>query len=231
MVTVSQLRAQVAAAYDRLDAPAWPDPHPGRSMPRDEEYSRVTHPERYRIVHLRARVWADRLVAVPGVTVESLAPAPLDDDGRLGPFARGVRITSARPGTLPLLLLERDAPLLTPDRPEAGETIPVLHICVAEPTVALEMLPVCGCDACDSGSDDLLLTIDQAIGRVVGGPLVTLRGPGWHATWYPDGGSSGGTGRGPDHNRVMDQCRRLARGEDVRLPEDTRAFVGRPWFG
>jgi hypothetical protein len=230
MVTLSELQAQVAASYDRLDAPAWPNPHPGPTLPGDEEYSRVTDPERYRIVYLRAHVWADRLSAVPGVTVEPLAPAPLDDDGRLGRFDRGVRITSARPGTLPLLLLERDAPLVTPADSAAGATIPVLHISVAEPTVAVEMLPLCGCDACDSGSDDLLRAIDEAVGHVIGGPFVTLRGSGWHATWYPDGGHSGGEGRGPDHDTVLDQCRRLARGEDVRLPRGTRAFVGRPWF-
>lgn len=233
MVTLRDLQAQVAATYDRLGAPAWPNPHPDGAPPRDEEYSRVTDPDRYRIVHLRARVWAETLGAVPGVTVEPLAPAPLDDDGRLGRFDRGVRITSSRPGTLPLLLLERDAPVLEPDasgRDAAGAPLPVLHIGVAEPTVGVEMLPDCGCDACDSGSDDLLRAIDETIGRVVGGPFVALRGPGWHATWSPDGGSSGGVGRGPNHDQVMDQCRRLAHGEDVRLPRGTRAFVGRPWF-
>lgn len=236
MVTLDDLRAQVAAAYDRLGAPAWPDPHPGRTSPREEEYSRVTDPERYRIVQLRARVWAEALGAVPGVTVEPIDPAPLDDEARLGRFDRGVRITVLRPGTLPLLLLERDAPLLRPDGSTdvaasgTTRTIPVLHISVAEPTVGIEMQPTCGCDACDSGSDDLLRAIDEAIGRVVGGPFVTLRGPGWHATWSPDGGSAGGVGRGPDYDQVMDQCRRLARGEDVRLPAGTRAYVGRPWF-
>jgi hypothetical protein len=244
MVTLSELQTQVSARYDRLGAPAWPDPHPGRVAPRDEEYSRITEPERYRIVHLRARVWAEVLGAVPGIAVEPLAPAPLDDDGRLGRFDRGVRITSSRPGTLPLLLLERDAPLLNPDAvapaPGAASTagtepgprvISVLHISVAEPGVGIEMQPTCGCDACDSGSEDLLSAVDEAIGRVVGGPFVTLRGPGWHATWSPDGSSGGGLGRGPDYDQVMDQCRRLARGEDVRLPRGVRAYVGRPWFG
>ena len=76
----------------------------------------------------------------------------------------------------------------------------------------------------------LLEAIDETIGRVLGGPTVVLRGKGWHAEWHPDGGSSGGTGRALDHAELMDQCRRLARGEDVRLPRGTEALVGRPWF-
>ncbi len=194
-------------------------------MPREEEYSRVTDPQRYRIVHARARAWVDRIGEVPGVGIKPLAPAPLDDDGRLGRFDRGVRLTSSRPGTLPLLLLERDAPLSGQD-----VSMAVLHIAVVRPWVAVEMLPACGCDACDSGSQDLLHALDQAIGNVVGGPFVVQRGKGWHAQWHPGGGSSGGTGRGPDHAAAMDLCRRLAHGEAVRPPRDTEAFVGRPWL-
>jgi hypothetical protein len=123
------------------------------------------------------------------------------------------------------LLLERDARL-----PEAEASLAVLHISVVQPQIALQMVPDCGCDACDLGSDDLLHTIDETIGTVVGGPFVALRGGGWHAQRHPGGGSSGGTARGPDHARVMELCRRLAGGEDVRLPNGVDAFVGRPWL-
>lgn len=225
MVSLSELQARVAVGYDRLGLPSWPDPH-GNGAPRDEEYSRVTEPERYRIVHARAQVWANTLGELPGVTVEPLASGPLDADGRLGRFDRGRRLTSPRPGTLPLLLLERDAPLSGLDT-----SLTVLHVSVVRPEVGLAMLPYCGCDACDTGSADLLRAVDEAIGNVVGGPFVALRGKGWHADWYPGGGSSGGAGQGPDHARVMDLARRLASGEDVALADGTEAFVGRPWFG
>jgi hypothetical protein len=56
-------------------------------------------------------MWAQALVEAPGIDVATLAPVALDSDGRLGRFDRGVRLTSARGGTLPLLLLQRDAPL------------------------------------------------------------------------------------------------------------------------
>ena len=223
---MGELQAQVAASYGRLGMPSWPNPHPDMADPRDEEYSRVTDPKRYRIVHARARVWADSLGRLPGVEVETLAPAQPDDEGPLGRYDRGVRLTSRRPGTLPLLLLERDAPLSGLEA-----SLAMLQICAVRPEVALEVLPDCGCDACDRGSDDLLHAIDETIGRVVGGPFVVLRGNGWDAHWSPGGGSSRGTPRGPDHRLVMDWCRRLAIGEEVRLPKGTDAFVGRSWLG
>jgi hypothetical protein len=225
MVRLGELREQVAVSYGRLGMPAWPNPHPGMASPREEEYSRITEPERYGIVHARARVWADRLGDVPGVEAETLASAPLDDEGHLGRFDRGVRLTSPRPGTLPLLLLERDGRL-----PDLEASLAVPHISVVWPQIAVQMVPDCGCDACDLGSDDLLYVIDETIGNVIGGPFVALLGKGWHALWHPGGGSSGGTGRGPDHARVMELCRRLAGGEDVRLPNGVEAFVGHPWL-
>ena len=50
-----------ARALAALDLPAWPDPHPDGAPPREEEYSRVTEPQRYRIAAARARVWAEVL--------------------------------------------------------------------------------------------------------------------------------------------------------------------------
>jgi hypothetical protein len=212
MVTLTELRSRVAASYDLLDLPSWPDPHPGGTPPHDAEYSRVTDPERYRVVPARAREWARHLGELPGVRIE-----PLDD---------GVRLTSPRAGTLPLLLLERDP------RSDRGVTWPVvLSISVVRPEIVVERQPDCGCDACDSGSADLLTTVDRAIGAVVGGPFVALRGAGWHALWHPDGGSSGGTaGAYPDHARLMDLSRRLADGADVALPDGAVPFVGRGWL-
>lgn len=219
---IEELQAQVAARYADLALPAWPPPRPATDSPRDEEYSRVTDPARYRIVHERARLWAEVLGQVPGVSSESMPSAPLDPTGHLS-FNRGTRLTCDRDGTLPLLLLERDAVV------DEGN-LAVLHVAVAEPAVQVATQPDCGCDACDSGSADLLEAIDEAVRHVVGGPLVILQGPGWEAQWHPDGGSSGGSGRGPDHEKLMDLCARLAAGEDAPLPRRTRAFVGRSWL-
>jgi hypothetical protein len=195
------------------------------TSPLADEYSRVTKPERYRIVHERARAWSHALRAMPGVEAEALTPAPLDTEGHLGHFDRGVRLTSARPGTLALLLLERDAQI-----PQADDLLPVLHISVVRPEISLTMLPDCGCDACDSGSEDLLQAIDETILSIVGGTSVVLRGKGWQAQWSPAGGSSMSGRRTPGHDQAMAWCRRLADGQHVRLPRGTEAFIGHAWL-
>ncbi len=225
VVTVSELQAQVVSRFERLSPPSWVAPRPPGAAPREEEYSRVTDPERYRVVHSRARVWAAVLEDELGAHVEALSPGSIARDGRPQPFDRGVRLTPRQPGALALLLLERDVPWH-----EADATMAVLDIGVGDPGTLVASLPDCGCDACDSGSRDLLDAIDSMIRQVVGGPFVVLQGRTWHAQWYPDGGSAGGEGHGPDFRAVMELCRHLAQGETVRLPRHTESLVGRSWL-
>ena len=192
--------------YGGLAARSWPDPHPGGGSPREDEYSRLTDPGRYGIVHTRARLWAEELAGLPDVDAETVE--------------HGVRLTSSRSDTQPLLLLEPS--------PRADDTpLPVLHICAARPDIVLQALPDCGCDACDRGSDDLLDCIDETIGIVVDGPLVIVRGDGWQARWWPHGGSSSGTDR---HVELMNLCRRLAEGEQITPPKGTAVLIGRSWL-
>lgn len=225
VTSVEELREQVARAYDALGMPSWPDPHPWHGSPRDEEYSRLTDPGRYRVVHARARAWAQVLADLPGVEVATLAPGALESAGRRGEYDRGVRIASGRPGTLPLLLLERDLPV-----PEQDSTLAVLHISLVEPEVMLAGLPDCGCDACDDGSARLLDEVDDTISQVVGGPFVVLQGDRWHAQWSPTETSAGGERQLLGFEQAQDLCRRLAAGEDVRLPRRVTAYVGRSWL-
>ncbi len=225
MTTVAELEARVAATYESLDLPAWPDPHDGRDPPDDEEYSRLTDPGRYRIVHARARAWADALEDLLGARVETLGPPPSARTSHAA-FARGIRLVPPTPGALPLLLLERDV-FTVPDQ----ATLAALDIAVARAVVVVGREPHCGCDACDSGSRDLLDAIDATIRQVVGGPFVVLRGAGWQAQWHPGGWSGGSDGRGHDWDALVEACRGLASGDAVPLPEDAEAFVGRPWIG
>ena len=225
MNSVADVGGRVAQRYRELDLPPWPDPHPGMSSPADEEYSRVTDGGRYRIVQERSRLWAAELGAVPGVTAAPLAESDVEPDPHRI-FVSGTRLTSERAGTLPLYLLELDVRLT-----EEEGSLPVLRIGVGRPEIVVQSLPDCGCDACDSGSEDLLTTIDETVARIVGGPFVVLRGPGWQAVWSPDGSSVGGTPGAPDFHDITERCRRLAGGETVELPPGTEAFVGRAWFG
>jgi hypothetical protein len=100
---------------------------------------------------------------------------------------------------------------------------------VTRPDVVVASEPDCGCDACDSGSSDLLASVDATIRHIVAGPFVVLRGATWSAQWYPGGGGASSDGRGPDFQALMDLCRRLAEEERVRLPTDAEAFIGRAW--
>lgn len=222
--TVDDLRALVAARFDRLDLPAWPGSRVDGREPSEDEYSRLTAPGRYRVVHARARLWADVLAEVTGARLERLGALPPDGDRPA--VDRAVRIAPRASGALPLLLLERDV-----QTHPHGEVLPVLEVAVARPDVVVDTLPDCGCDACDWGSADILETVDAAITPVVGGPYVALRGPGWGAEWSPDGGRSAGDAGTPEFGALMELGRRLAAGDAVTLPPATEAFVGRSWLG
>jgi hypothetical protein len=167
MVSVTELQTRVASDFERLNLDSWPDPHLGVASPRDEEYSRVTDPGRYRIVHARAGVWAEVLKDALGARAEAVT-----DDGRVDAFDRGVRLIPREPGALPLLFLERDVPALMGAAP-----LSVLQIGVVRPDVVVEMQPECGCDACDSGSDNLLEAIDRTISAGGGWPVRRVAGP------------------------------------------------------
>jgi hypothetical protein len=222
MTTVSELQGRVASSYEGLDLPTWPDPHAGMRSPQDEEYSPLTDPGRYRIVHARARVWAAVLEDALGARSEVLEPVHTVAAGS-EPFDRGIRLVPRHPDALPLLLLERDVPT----QPDQG-IVAVLTIAVARPDIVVETQPDCGCDACDSGSGDLLEAVDAAIRHVVGGPFVVLRGKKWHAEWHPEGGSAGSNGRRPDFRLLMDWCRRLAEGETSTYPGTLKLSLAAP---
>ena len=126
---LDELQARVTTVFDDLHLPTWPDPHPGGASPSDDEYSRLTDPERYRVGRARAQVWAAVLIDELGARQETLMPSAADDtDG----FDRGVRLLSPEPGTLSLILLERDVPTVT----EA--VLPVLQIAVQSSDLVLD---------------------------------------------------------------------------------------------
>lgn len=217
---LDDLRADVARRYDRLGLPSWPDPHADVHGPADDEYGRVTDPERFRIVHARATAWVDVLVSRLGARTEPVGP---QDGTALPGEDRGLAVVPPRDGAMRLLLLEREGDADTPGLPAP------LEVAVVRPDVVLETVPVCACDACDPGSAALLDEVDDAIGHVVAGETVVLRHPRWSATWQPGGASLSGGGRRMRFDRAMELCRRVHAGERVRLPWRTEAFAGAPW--
>ena len=237
MTTLPRLRAEVARRYAALDLPAWPAPHPDGAPPREEEYSRVTDPQRYRIAGARARVWAEVLAEAGAVVVpDPVRGIPLAEAGRADltvPVDRALRVAppAGVDGASPWWLLETDVP-----QAEDGGVLPVIRVAVGAPGQVHALLPDCGCDACDPGSDELLEAVDQAVARAVG-TGVSLRGRhgqrrrDWHVHWHADG-TAEGMGRVPGwpFAALTDACRDLAAGGRPRLPRGTEATVRAGWF-
>jgi hypothetical protein len=224
MTTVDELQALVEERYAHLDAPTWDAVYDWEeSWPPDEAYSRVTDPARYRIVHLRARVWADVLAERLDARVEPLGPYA-DPEHRSRVVVGGSRLVPTAPGARPLLLVEIEVPQ------RAGAPLPVLDVVLDRPGFVVGGWPDCGCDACDTGSADLLGAVDDSILTVVVGPYAMVRGDGWTAEWYPDGGGAGGD-PAVDSDRLYALAQRVGRGESVVLPVGAQHVVSHGWLG
>jgi len=165
MVTESELLAAVDAAFESTGrglAP-WPDPHPDRS-PLDEEYSRLSDPGKWRIIGARTDAWLSALVDA-GLGVVERDPSIR---WRVQPgtvISRAERIVPFTAGALPLAV----ARSRLGDIEDAGVTLGV-----GDPAVCVMWFPFCGCDACDSGSQDELDRLDDHIHSIVSGAFRRL---------------------------------------------------------
>lgn len=160
MVTERELIARVHTAFSITGkgSSSWPDPHPHRN-PRDEEYSRVSDPSKWRIIGERADAWLVALVETGLASVDTTTPIPW----RRSPgtdLLRSALIVPHAPTALPLIIAR--SRIGTVD--DAGVTLGV-----GVPAVCIGWIPDCGCDACDSGSQDVLDELDSLILRVVSG--------------------------------------------------------------
>jgi hypothetical protein len=145
-------------AFERSSGhlPSWLDPHPDR-QPDDSEYSRVTNAERYRIVGARADAWADAVVqlglAVTHDLVEWAEPPQTD-------FRRPFLVVPKAVAALPVVIARHRLG----DCDDAGLTLGL-----GSPALPVGFLPDCGCDACDSGSQDLIDVVDQYFHAIITG--------------------------------------------------------------
>ena len=183
MVSERELMARVDAAFavTGQGLAGWRDPHPDRS-PRDEEYSRLSDPAKWRIVGARADAWIAALVDAElavidvGAGVRWAAPP--------GPVvSRTTRVVPKVSDALPLSVARSQLGSVD----DAGVVLGA-----GDPAVCVVFIPDCGCDACDSGSQDVLDEIDVHIVGVVSGGFrrlwrddreITVVGDhGWRAT-------------------------------------------------
>jgi len=130
------------------DLVEWPHPHPGRD-PLEEEYSRCLDPGKYQIIAARVRAWAS-----------ALAEAGVADQVD---HASGFDIVPRREGALPVTVTLTDF-----------EGVEGNGVTLSVRDTALERLPDCGCDACDSGSADLLTQVDELLLHIVDGGVLQV---------------------------------------------------------
>ncbi len=135
----------------------WPDPHPDR-MPLDEEYSRVTNPQRWKILAARAEAWFAAMAAAGVAEIEETAVA-WQEQPRI-PVDRTFRAVPLASGAIPLVVAW--------NRIEEVDW-PAVVLGVADPAEVLAVIPDCPCDACDSGSQGALDELDEYVLGVVSG--------------------------------------------------------------
>ncbi len=160
MDSVEELVAAVDAAFVETGRglSGWGHPHPDR-MPLDEEYSRVTNPQRWRILAARAEAWFEALVAAGLAEIEADAEVTWQEPSRIT-AARTIRAVPRAPGTIPLVVA-----MYRLD--EAGG--PAVVVGAGNPTIVVALAPDCACDACDSGSQGALDELDEYMLCVVTG--------------------------------------------------------------
>lgn len=167
-----QIRAAVEANYTRTraDLTQWPDPHGWDQEPRQEEYSRVSHPERYLLLGVRVDAWLAVLVGRGIAEVEDIGADASAWSARVVPLidrTRQQRITPRHSPNAASLLISRQR------REDVADLF--LAIGMGDPAELIGLVPFCGCDACDDGSEPLIEQIDNAFEHVLfGDPLVGL---------------------------------------------------------
>ena len=136
----------------------WRGPHPDR-MPLEEEYSRVTNPQRWKILAARAEAWFEALATTGLAEIEAEAEVAWQEPPRF-PAAHTIRAVPRAPGAIPLVVAMTGF--------EEVEW-PAVAIGAGDPAAVLKVVPDCACDACDSGSQDALDVLDEYVICVVSG--------------------------------------------------------------
>ncbi len=164
----SGLLQAVNEAFARLrgDLADWPNPHPGGRAALEEEYSRCLEPARYRLLGVRADAWAEAICSLDLGSAESIAPGDVRWVAESHFTPSRVTVLRGRAGTQPVVVAYA---------PSDGVEDSHVQIGVGKPTEVLDRQPYCGCDACDTGSADLLESLDAAFILALSGGVYAVR--------------------------------------------------------
>lgn len=176
----TSLRLAVEVAFERTahGLAQWEDPHPPPDRRvTDEEYSRVTNPAKWRIIGARVDAWLEVLAANDLATI--CRGTAVEWEEPPGPsVTRADLVRPSVPNGLPLVIGR--SRIDTVD--DAGVTLGV-----GLPAIFVHAVPDCGCDACDSGSADVIAVVDTWLGSFVDGSFRHLSGPLGTITVLADG--------------------------------------------
>ena len=180
-------------------------PPPGWRVPRSRTSTPgASDPDRYRLLGVRADAWVEVVRGGLG----------LGEPRRRAAGAAGRATHLRRPVSPSCVAGRHRSRSWWPGADRAADDAFVL-VGVGEPADVLERQPDCGCDACDTGSADLLATVDDAFLLALGGGVYVVREGdrvvtralnGWGATgvfapgeeqrWLADAAAGRRTGRG-----------------------------------
>lgn len=233
------LRLAVEDVFERTarGLAQWDDPHPPPDrVVADEEYSRVTNPAKWRVIGARADAWLEVLAANDLATVRRGDAVEWEEPP--GPNVTRVDLVRPRvPNGLPLVIGR--SRIGTVD--DAGVTLGV-----GLPAVFVHAVPDCGCDACDSGSTDVIDEIDTWLGAIVDGSFRRLSVPLGTITVLADGVRSSSQRvelprptdssgwrflPGPSGRAARRPRRRFEVDAVLADPTGWREWSGPPWFG
>ena len=197
MVNLDELFSAVDAAFEvtARGLSPWQDPHPDRQQSTDqEESSRWTDLGKWRIVGARADAWIQALVEAGLANVETDAVVSWQTPPRFF-LGRTDRLTPTAAGAIPLIVARTGIGLVK----VVGDERVVLG--AGDPAICIVDIPDCGCDACDSGSQDVLDELDHYVLGVVSGAFRRLSSGAREITVFGDFGgpsrrAAGGFRRG-----------------------------------
>jgi hypothetical protein len=190
--------------------PGWPDPHPDRS-PLEEEYSRVTDVDKYRILDSRLDAWA---LALTGAALASVHDVPAETwTAEARPPDQHLRVRRFAPERAEGLIFLAATTLV--EGRAFGLDVGIGRS--GDRPVLISMLPDCGCDACDTGSADLLDELDGWVLTVARGGVVHARAGEAFATRSRDGWCTAG--------RALDSWL----DPSAPVPERVERWIGASW--
>lgn len=204
----SVARAYATTPGARLE---WPDPRLewAQNEAPEAAYSRVSEPQRYRVIPDRVDAWLAALTERGIARVEHLDPAD---------YVSSRIVRPVRAGAVPFLVhtsrLDGGGGEFSTGDPDTGGGPAVVVTFAAGDRTVIEVVPDCGCDACDSGSRDLLECVDERILQFLEGGPVHASGPWGTKTWNLNGWQgSGDVERLEEAMGEQDPRVRVVRGE------------------